>query len=237
VAERLWPGQDPIGKRLKFGGAESAGAWRTVVGVVTPTRYRELTDPRATLYLPAEQFIVAAQILVLRTAAPAGHVAGLVRDSVRAVDADVQVMEVAPFRELLQEPLARPRFNALLIGAFGVAALLLAAIGLYAAMAASVRQQYLEIGIRVALGATASDVRRLVLGEGLALAGIGAALGLGTAMMSGQLLRGLLFDVHPLDPAALLGSAILLVGAAALALVAPIRRATHLDPLVTLRAP
>src|SRR5437870_11102430 len=152
-------------------------------------------------------------MLVLRTASPLPLVAGLAREGVRAVDPDVQVMRVAPFSELLDEPLARPRFNAFVIAVFGAAALLLAAVGLYAVMAAYVRQRYPEIGIRVALGASASDVRRLVLGEGLRLGGLGAALGLAGAMAATRLLRGLLFGVHALDPASMLGATLLLVGA------------------------
>jgi hypothetical protein len=167
VAARTWPGEDPIGKRVKLGGLDSEDAWRTVIGVARPTRYRELRMPRATLYLPAEQFMVTAEMLVLRTASPLTLVARLARERVRAVDPDVHVARVAPFRELLQGPLARPRFNALLIGVFGLAALFLAAIGLYAVMGASVRQRHQEIGVRVALGATASGVFGLVIGEGL----------------------------------------------------------------------
>jgi len=204
--------------------------------VARPTQYRELARLRATLYLPAEQFIAAAEMLVLRTGSPLTLVAGLVRERVRAVDPDVQVTHVAPFRALLRGPLARPRFNAFLIGAFGVAALLLAAIGLYAVIAASVRQRYPEIGVRVALGATASDVRRLVLGEGLRLAGLGAAIGLFTAVVANHLLRGLLFGVHPLDPVSLLAAALLLVGVSALASSMPARRAARVDPVSMLRA-
>jgi putative ABC transport system permease protein len=236
VAASTWPGQDPIGKRVKFGGPTSEDEWRTVVGVVRPTRYRELAQLRPTLYLPAEQFIVAAHMVVLRTSAPIERVAGLVREGVRTIDADVQVMRVAPFRALLAAPLARPRFNAFLIGVFGAAALLLAAIGLYAVMAAYVRQRYLEIGIRVALGATPSDVRRLVLAEGLRLSGMGAAIGFGVATIASRLLRGLLFDVHPIDPVAMLTASLLLTAAAGLAVYLPARRATRLDPLVTLKA-
>jgi len=236
VAARTWPGENPIGKRVKLGGLDSTDPWRTVVGVVRPTRYRELAEPRATLYLPAEQFIAAAEMLVLRTASPLTLVAGLARERVRAVDPDVQVTRVAPFTELLQGPLARPRFNAFLLGVFGLAALLLAAIGLYAVMAASVRQRYTEIGVRVALGATTSDVRRLVLGEGLRLAGRGAAIGLASAVVATRLLRGLLFGVHPLDPASLLAAVLLLVGVSALASYIPARRATRVDPVAMLRA-
>jgi predicted permease len=236
VAARVWRGEDPIGKRIKFGGLEWNDPWRTIVGVARPTRYRELAEKRATLYLPAEQFLVAAQMLVLRTASPLPLVAGLAREGVRAVDPDVQVMRVAPFSELLAEPLARPRFNAFVLGVFGVAALLLAAVGLYAVMAAYVRQRYPEIGIRVALGATASDVRRLVLGEGLRLAGLGVALGVASAVVANRLLRGLLFDVDPLDPVSIVAAMLLLVGVSALASYVPARRAVDLDPIATLRA-
>ena len=236
VAARVWPGEDPIGKQIKFGGLEWNDPWRTIVGVARPTRYRELAEKRATLYLPAEQFLVAAQMLVLRTASPLPLVAGLAREGVRAVDPDVHVMRVAPFSELLAEPLARPRFNAFVLGVFGVAALLLAAVGLYAVMAAYVRQRYPEIGIRVALGATASDVRRLVLGEGLRLAGLDVALGVASAVVANRLLRGLLFDVDPLDPVSIVAAMLLLVGVSALASYVPARRAVDLDPIATLRA-
>ena len=236
VAARTWPGEDPIGKRLKFGEVDSRDPWRTVVGVARPTRYRELARARPTLYLPAEQFIVAAHTLVVRTSLPTTRVAALARDRVRAVDPGVLVIRVAPFGELLETPLARPRFNTFLIGVFGVMALLLSAMGLYAVMGASVRQRYAEIGIRVALGATASDVRRLVLGEGLRLAGVGAAIGLAGATIAGGLLRGLLFEIRPLDPASLLTAAFLLIAVSGLVCYLPARRASRLDPIATLRA-
>ena len=236
VAARTWPGDDPIGKRIKFGSVASPDGWRTVVGVAKLTRYRDLTDPRPTLYLPAEQFIVGAQMLVLRTNSPLTVVAGLTRERVSTVDPDVQVMRVAPFAELLQAPLARPRFNAFLIVLFGFAALLLAAIGVYAVIAASVRQRYTEIGVRVALGATAADVRQLVLAEGLRLAVAGAAIGLASAIAGTRLLRGLLFDVDALDPISMLTAVLLLVGVSTLASYVPARRATRVDPMFALRA-
>jgi ABC-type antimicrobial peptide transport system permease subunit len=123
----------------------------------------------------------------------------------------------------------------LLIGVFGVTALLLSAMGLYAVMGASARQRYAEIGIRVALGATASDVRRLVLGEGLRLASVGAIELAGATIATG-LLRGLLFEVHPLDPTSLLAAALLLIAVSGLACYLPARRASRLDPIATLRA-
>jgi predicted permease len=235
AAARTWPGEDPIGKRLKMGGLDSPAEWRTVVGIARPTRYRELVEPRATLYVPAEQFRASAQMLVLRTAAPLSLVAGLARERVAAVDPDVQVMRVAPFSEMLDRPLAKPRFNAFLLTIFGSAALLLAAIGLYAVMGAYVRQRDTEIGVRVALGATARDVRSLVLGEGLWLAGLGAAIGIATALAVTRLLRGLLFGVDPLDPVTMLAAAILLVSVSAVASYLPARRAMRVDPIAMLR--
>jgi putative ABC transport system permease protein len=231
VAGRLWPGQDPIGKRLKL-----AGAWRMVVGIVKPMRYRELAAAQPSLYLPAPQFIVGASALIVRTALPPAAVSELVRSHARAVDPGVRVMSASPFRQLLAAPLARPRFNAFLIGLFAAAALLLAAVGLYAVMAAYVRGRQLEIGVRMTLGATPSAVSRLVLGEGLRLAVAGAAIGLGIAAGATRALKALLFASSPLDPASLLGAVLLLVAAAALACYLPARQAARVDPAAVLRA-
>ena len=141
VADRTWPGENPIGKRIKMGGIDSRYRWLTIVGVARLTRYRELTTPRATLYLPAPQFLVTAQLLVLRTAASLDLTASLARGSVEAVDPAVRVMRIQPFEQMLDGPLARPRFNAFLLSVFGVTALLLAAIGLAGVMTAYVASE------------------------------------------------------------------------------------------------
>jgi putative ABC transport system permease protein len=235
VAARTWPGEDPIGKRLKMGGPASRDAWRTVVGVASPTRYRELTRTRPTLYLPAAQFLVTAQVLALRTAAPLGLVASVARDRVKAVDRDVHVMRVAPFARMLDRPLARPRFNAFLLIIFGVTALLLSSIGLYAVMAAYVRQRDREIAVRIALGASAATVRRFVLREALWLAGLGAVIGVAVAGGATRLLRAMLFEIDALDPSTLFGAALLLIAASALASSVPVRRATRVDAVAMLR--
>jgi putative ABC transport system permease protein len=235
VAAGTWPGQDPIGKRVKVGPPESRDPWRTVVGIAASTRYRELEKPRATIYLAAAQFLDPAESVVLRTTAPLDLTAALLRDVVKSVDPDVQVMRVAAFRQLLDGPLARPRFNALLLGLFGTVALLLTAIGLYAVMAAYVRQRDREIALRVVLGATAANVRGLVLGEALWLAGVGAVLGLAGAAAATRVVRGMLFEVDPLDPAVLVCAAILLVAASLIASYLPVRRATRLDAVAMLR--
>lgn len=236
VAAAAWPGQDAVGKRIKFGGVESRNEWLTVVGVAVSTRYRELAIPRPTLYIPAEQFGITAGRLAIRTAAPVEFVAGVLGEAVKEADPAVNVTRVAPYVDYLRLPLARPRFYTLLLTVFAAAALLLSAVGLYGVMAASVRQRFREIGVRVALGATASDVRLLVMREGLRLSLMGAVAGLVLAMASTRVLRGLLFEIEPLDPATLSSAAVVLVAAALLASYVPARRATKVDPIEVLRA-
>jgi ABC-type antimicrobial peptide transport system permease subunit len=235
VALRLWPGQDAIGKRLKLGDLNSKDNWRTVVGVASRTRYRELRTSRPTLYVPDTQLIVTAQSLVVRSTASLPQIAEVVREQVRATDPAVRVPRIAPFGELLREPLARPRFYTFVLTVFGVSALLLSAIGLYAVIAASVRQRYAEIGVRLALGATPSDVRRMVVGQGMRLAVIGAGTGLALALVVTQLIRGLLYEVNPLDPVSLLMATLALLGAAAVSCYLPARTAARMDPLAALR--
>ena len=237
LAARLWPGQDPIGKRLKMGSTTSPGAWRTIVGVAAETRYRTLTTPRPTLYLPATQLQMTATNLVVRTTASLELVASLAADRLRTIDAGVRLMRVAPFTEMLDGPLARPRFTTFLLSIFGAAALLLSMVGLYAVMAAYVRQRDRELAVRLALGATAAGVRRLVLSEAIRLAGAGALIGIAGAAATSRLLGGMLFEVEPLHAPTIAGAALLLVAAAAAASYVPVRRATRIDTVATLRAP
>jgi putative ABC transport system permease protein len=235
IAARLWPGQDPIGKRLKMGDVDSEDKWRSVVGVAARTRYRDLRAPHATLYVPAAQLIVSAQSLAVRSSAPLSRVADIVREQVRATDPAVRVPRIAPFNELLREPLARPRFYTVLLVVFGVSALTLSAIGLYAVIAASVRQRYAEIGVRLALGARPTDISQMIVRGGMRLAGIGAVTGLALTFAATQFLRGLLYEVAPLDPPSLLMATVLLIGAAMVASYLPARTAARMDPLVALR--
>jgi putative ABC transport system permease protein len=235
VAAVTWPGEDPIGKRIKMGGPQSDGPWLAVVGIAAMTRYRELARPRPTLYMPAAQFQMTAQMLVLRTGAPETSVATLSRDRIEGVDPDVRVLRVAPFARMLDGPLARPRFNAFVLSAFGIAALLLATVGLYAVMAAYVRQRDRELALRVALGATAANMRSLVLGEAVRLAGLGVLIGLSGAAAATRLVRGMLFQIEALDPSTLFGAAVLLIAAAALAAYVPMRKATRIDAVALLR--
>ncbi len=237
AATRLWPGQDPIGKRLKVGSVEGPGRWLEIVGVAAPTRYRTVTTPRPTLYLPAAQFQMTATMLIVRESVSLDLLtAAVARERIRAVDPNVTVLSVAPFADYLDRLLSRQRFNAFLIGLFGIAALLLSALGLYAVMAAHVRQRDREIAVRLALGATGANVRRLVLVEAGRLAGLGAVLGVAGAAAGTRFLRGLLFEVQPMDPLSIGGAAVLLFAVAALASYAPMRRATRADPMRILRS-
>jgi predicted permease len=235
VAARVWPGQDPIGKRLKWGRAESSAEWLTVVGISEPTRYRELRTAWPTVYVPALQMLGGANQVVVRTSMPAGQLTELVRARVAALDPDVQLMPLRPFGDLLDEPLARPRFYGALMTVFGAIGSVLAAVGLYGVIAASVRQRRREIGIRMALGAEAGDVRRFVLRDGAWLVGSGLLGGLVAAMFATQSLRGLLYGVQPLDPVALLGAVAGILVVSAVALVLPVRAATRVDPIDVLR--
>jgi predicted permease len=236
AASRLWPGENPIGKRLKMGRVEGSGRWLEVVGVAATTRYRAVTAPRPTLYLPAAQFQMTATMLIVRSTASLELLMPVARERIRAIDPNVMVLSAAPFADYLDRPLGRPRFNAFLIGLFGIAALFLSTLGLYAVMAAHVRQRDREIALRLALGATGANVRRLVLVEAGRLAGAGALLGVAGAVAGTRFLRGLLYEVQPMDPLMIGGAATILIAAAALAAYAPMRRAARGDVVSVLRS-
>jgi len=236
AARHYWPDADPIGKRLGF--APGAPPAFTVVGVVPDTRYRELRDARATIYFALAQssFPVAPMTLAIRTADPTIDIGGAVRAAVREIDPTVALASATPFDELADEPRAQPRLNALLLSGFAIAALLLAAVGLYAVMATTVRQRTRELGVRMALGATGTEVLWLVLRRGLVLAAVGTAAGLGGALIANRALQAMLFEVSPVDGLTLGGVAIVLLGIAALASAIPARAGATVDPLVALRS-
>ena len=236
VAARVWPGQDALGKRLKLGGPASTGPWLTVVGVTAPTRYRDLRIERATLYLPAAQMLGAAERLAVRTAMPVSVLADLVRARVRSLDPDVQVMPLRAFSQLLEVPLARPRFYTVLMTTFGATGVALAGVGLYGVVAASVRQRRREFGVRMALGAEGRHVRRLVMVDGAWLVGAGVVVGLAVALLATEALRGLLYGVQPLDPWALGASVLGILAVSAAALAVPLRAAGRVEPAEVLRS-
>jgi putative ABC transport system permease protein len=235
-AEQYWPGQDPIGKRLKYGGADPANPWTTVVGLVANVRYQgpDQESPRVQLFLPYTQSTFLGAALVIRTAGDPKDMAAAVRGEVLGMDPDLPVYAIRTMNEVLKESVASRRLYMTLLGIFAGVAMILAAIGLYGVMAYSVTQRTHEIGIRMALGAKAGDVLRLVVGQGMALALAGVGIGLVAAFALTRLLSSLLFAVSATDPYTFAIISLILAGVALGATFIPAHRATRVDPMVAL---
>ncbi len=239
LARRLWADADPIGRRIKLGGLASDWPWLAVVGVAGDTRYRELEEPPLTIYIPFLQTAnpnLRPTYLAVRSHRDAGAILSEVRAEAREIDAGLLVPESASVSQLRAAPLARPRLTAALAGIFAMLALGLAAVGVYGMVAVLVVQRTHEFGVRLALGAPPTSVRRLVLGQGAAHAAAGICLGLLAWLGASRTLRSVLYEVAPTDPAALTGAAALLLAAAVAASYFPARRATRVDPVQLLRS-
>ena len=234
AARHYWPGADAVGKRLVVGKTDRL----TVVGVVRDTHYRDLRNPRPSIYLPLRQsqFPVAPTTLIIATNGRPAALMPSIRRAVAEVEPGVAVASAVPFETFIADRLAQPQLNALLLLLFGGAALTLAAVGLFGVMATAVRQRTREFAIRVALGAQPAWILQGVLRDALALLGAGACLGLGLALTTTRLLRSLLFGVSPIDPLTLALGGGVLAGAALLAAYLPARRASRIDPAQALRA-
>jgi putative ABC transport system permease protein len=248
-AERVWPGtaaREAVGRRLKRGRPDSENPWCTVVGVVADARHRALLpDPEESpddpdLYFPLAQEPELEMAVLLRVAgqdpAVVAGLAGPLREAVRGLDRDVPVHAVRPMTELVADRTALPRFSAALMSLFGLLALLLAAVGIYAVLSHAVADRFHEIGVRLALGAERRDVAGLVAGKGLTLALAGVGLGLAAAFALSGLLANLLYEVDAADPATFAAAGLLLLGVAGAAATLPALRATRVDPVVTLKA-
>ncbi|MGH9159308.1 MAG: ABC transporter permease, partial [Vicinamibacteraceae bacterium] len=237
VARLFWPGQEAVGKRLGLGQPKEPEDWWTVVGVVPETRYRAMRERLSTVYLPRRQFGGAgvAFMLAIRTSGDPAAVLPSVGNAVQEVDPDLLVTEAHTMAGLLAGELAQPRLSAVLLGVFGIGALLLAAVGLYAMLAYVVRRRTRELAIRHALGASPARLRSLVLRQGLALTAAGAALGLAAALVGGRFVQSLLFGISPADPLTLAGVPLVLVVVALAACYIPAQRATRTDLVAVLR--
>ena len=236
-AERAWPRQDPIGKRFKFGHADTPSPWTSVVGVVDDVRYRELTYPRPVVYVAWAQQTDKPPLSFVVARGAAGH-ALTARDVdrlVRELEPRVLVTSVATMRQRLTTSLARPRFDAMVLGVFAAVAFVLAAVGVYGVIAALVRQRTPEIGIRLALGAQPGEVRWMVMRSGLGLAGAGVVAGLAASLAATRVLGAELYGVHPADPLTMIAASLALLVAAALACGVPARAASRVDPLTALK--
>jgi putative ABC transport system permease protein len=236
MARTYWPNEDAVGKRLHRGGAGSTAPWMTVIGVVRHVRYRTLeAQSRVMLYWPHAQNSWPSMSLAVRTSADPRALAPTIQREVLAVDADQPIYKVRTMRELMADSVARRRLAMTLLAIFAGAALLLAAVGIYGVMSYSVTQRAHEMGIRMALGASRATVLRMVLGQSLSLTLAGVAVGLIGALILAGLISSLLFNVPPRDPLTLGLVALALVAIALVASYLPARRATKVDPVVSLR--
>jgi putative ABC transport system permease protein len=233
VAHRYWPGQDPIGKRMRFSG--DSEPWMTVVGVAGDTHFRSLREAVPMVYRPWRQSVWQGYIAV-RTTTSLSAALPVIRRAIGEVDPRVNLWLARTMDDYVGEQLVQPRLSALLLSVFGLVALLLAAIGLYGVMASAVSDQTREIGVRIALGATPDRLRRDVLGRALTVASAGTAVGLACAIATSKLISSLLYQVSPTDPIILVGACATLLAIALLAAYVPARRATRIEPARALRA-
>lgn len=233
LARRVWPNEDPIGKRIRYWGPDST-TWRTVIGVAGDIRWRSLREATPSAYLPWRQAYWQGGFVV-RTSGSLAAVLPALRRATREVGPGLALWEAKAMDDLLDAPLAQPRLSALLLGAFALVSMLLAGIGLYGVMASVVRGSTRELGVRAALGASPERLRRGVLGQALIVVGAGAAIGLLAAVAASRFLTTLLFEVSPVDPVALLGAAGVLTVVGLVAAYLPARRATRVDPVTALR--
>jgi predicted permease len=238
MATTLFPGEDPIGKRLMLGDFNPESPWITIVGIAGDVIYSGLDrGPEPTMYTPYDQSLWwPTMYLVVRTSVDPAGLARAVRRQVADLDPLLPVARVNTMDDLLGQSVAGPRFRTTLLGIFAAVALLLAGVGIYGILSYTVGQRTREIGIRMALGAGRRNVLALVLGQGMALAGIGVAAGLIAALALSRVLAGLLFGVSPTDPATFGVVSLVMIGAALLACYLPARRATLVDPMMALRA-
>ncbi len=233
VAKRAWPGENPIGKRVRSG---PASPWAEVVGVVGHVRQEKLeTDERLQVYWSYQQRARDRMSLVVRTSGDPHSLVTPVLNTIRSIDPDQPAFAIKTMSEVVDQSLSLRWFNALVVSLFAISSLLLAMIGIYGVIAWNVKQQTREIGVRVALGANRNALLLMVLGKGLRMTAAGIGLGLLGSFLLGRFLRSLLFGVGQTDPLTFAVVPLLLLLAAVLACVIPARRAIKVDPMIALR--
>lgn len=230
---RHFPGQDPIGKRVKIGGPERPeNKWLQIVGVVGDVRYSGVDKaPDPAIYTPFRQNEWQSTYLLLRTRGDPYGVLAPVRQLIGSLDADLAVTDVRTVRERFEAAVGAPRFRSLLFTAFGVLGLVLAAIGLYAVTVTIVAERTREIGVRMVLGALPRNVVGVVVGSAMRTTTAGLAAGAIGAILATRLLQGLLFELSPLDPTTYVAAALVLLGTSSVAAWLPARRAALADPM------
>jgi predicted permease len=237
LAQRYFPGENPIGQRMTLNDKNPTEEdWTTVVGIVKDTKPRELDrEPAAEMYMPFAQQPRSSMVLMIRTTNKPESLAAAVRREVQTLDKNQLVHSIKTLESVMSEAVATPRFRAFLLGVFAVVALILAMVGVYGVMSYAVTQRTHEIGIRMALGAQGSDVLKLVIGHGMALAFAGVGIGLAASVALTRVISKLLFGVNATDPMTFIVIALLLTSVALLASYFPARRAARVDPMVALR--
>jgi predicted permease len=238
LAKMYWPNEDPIGKKLRSV-FDTTGATITVVGVARDTHFRTLRDVAPIVYVPYHQMGDGGfwnGYLMIRTQSDLSAMIPAIRRATSEVAPGLNLWQTRTMDQELDGPLAQPRLGALLLAGFSAVALILAAIGLYGVISSTVRQQTRDLGVRLALGATARDISRLVLGEAMRVVLIGAGIGVVVAVLSTRLLASLLFGVRALDPISFISASVVLIVIGGLAAFFPARRATQIDPARALRA-
>jgi putative ABC transport system permease protein len=244
LADRLFPGQEAVGRRvawtgevLKFIGDSHMGDWRTVIGVVGDTKDGGLDAERVpVLFAPFAQADVFGSSLTIETAGDPANLASAATRAVRSVAPEQPIEKVLTLDQIRDESVAPRRLNALLVASFGLLAVVIAAVGIAGVLAFSVSARTNEIGIRMTLGADAGKVQRMILGEGGVLLGLGLTLGVVGALLLSRLIRGLLFGVAPHDPVTLAIVALVMAGVGVTACWIPAARAARIDPGVAIRA-
>lgn len=250
LAQQYWPGQDPIGKRMRIGTPQMKTPWMTVVGEVADVKLNSPDEETKNQYFfPADQIEDSLGSLaqagdlngnggyiVLRSLLPPEQMENSLRATVRALDPQLALTQVQTMEHAVSESEAPRRFNTVLISSFAFAAVLLAVLGIYSVIAFSVASRVQEIAIRMALGSQRSDIMRLIVNSGAKLAVVGCVLGLGGAVTASGLLRSMLFGVSPFDPLVTAGAALAVFALAIAASALPARRAATIDPMRALRA-
>jgi predicted permease len=231
TARRLWPGQSPLGRRMLHN-----ETLEEVVGVTADVRSTSLDkDPVSIIYVPYWQRPRLAAALLVRTAMDPRGIAAGVREAIRQVDADVPVPEMQTLQEVMLDSVAQRRFQMTLVMLFAGAALALAGFGIYGVVSYSVARRRTEMGIRMALGAGAAGLQRMMLWQGIRPVVAGLAAGIAGALAAGRILSSLLFQVSARDPLIIGGVALVLLAVSVVAALAPARRATRVDPMRALR--